>query len=154
MAGTITNRQRNTSFNLNPDKMGKTWYSDTCLERALPWETKCLERPNIPGRRSHISMLLNLSLWPVLKKNIFMANRMVFQDRFYCSILYHTNLDMPVMIPTSSTEQYIYSGLCHLQIKVLLFRLKTFLGSGLSYAPVTLTAGWTQFHMDHRGRPF
>ncbi len=33
-------------------------YSATCLERPLPWETTYLERPDIPGRWSNISMLL------------------------------------------------------------------------------------------------
>ncbi len=33
-----------------------TCYSRTCLERPLPCKTTCIERPDIPGRRSHISM--------------------------------------------------------------------------------------------------
>ncbi len=36
-------------------------YSETYLNRPLPWETTCLERPDISVRRSHISMQLNLS---------------------------------------------------------------------------------------------
>ena len=36
-------------------------YNETCLERPLPWETTCLEGPQSPVRRSHISLQLNLS---------------------------------------------------------------------------------------------
>ncbi len=36
-------------------------YSEICHERPLPWETTCIERPDIPARRSHISMQLSLS---------------------------------------------------------------------------------------------
>ncbi len=36
-------------------------YSETRLERPLPWKTICLEGPHIPGRRSDILMHLNLS---------------------------------------------------------------------------------------------
>ncbi len=51
-------------------------YSDTCLDRPLPWEATCLERPHIPSRRSYISVQLQVStdhlswqtiifLWPM-----------------------------------------------------------------------------------------
>ena len=36
--------------------------SENCLERPLPWETTCLDRPHIFGRRTCISIYLNLSL--------------------------------------------------------------------------------------------
>ena len=36
-------------------------YSETCLERPLPWETTWLQRPHIFGRRANISVQLNLS---------------------------------------------------------------------------------------------
>ncbi len=36
-------------------------YSETCFERPLPWEITCLEGLHFPGRRSYISMQLNLS---------------------------------------------------------------------------------------------
>ncbi len=61
------------SFHINNLRSGDAWslqylmknllhvlYSETCLERPLPWKTICLKGPHILGRRSHISMLLNL----------------------------------------------------------------------------------------------
>ncbi len=36
-------------------------YSETCLERPLPWETTCLEGPPVWGRKSHIPVYMNLS---------------------------------------------------------------------------------------------
>ncbi len=36
-------------------------YSETCVERPLPWEITCLEGPLLWGRKSHISMQMNLS---------------------------------------------------------------------------------------------
>ena len=36
-------------------------YGKICLERPLPWETTCFERPHILSRMSYISMYLNLS---------------------------------------------------------------------------------------------
>ncbi len=36
-------------------------YSETCWERPLPWETTCLGRPHICGRKTYISIQVNLS---------------------------------------------------------------------------------------------
>ncbi len=36
------------------------YYSETCLERPLSWGTTCLQRPHSSGRRSYISVKLNL----------------------------------------------------------------------------------------------
>ncbi len=36
-------------------------YSRTYLERPLPWETTCLDRPHIFDRKTYISIQLNLS---------------------------------------------------------------------------------------------
>ncbi len=35
---------------------GHGLYSETSLERPLPWKTTCLERPDVPGRNSYISV--------------------------------------------------------------------------------------------------
>ena len=60
---------------------------DNCHERAY------LEGPHTPGRRSHISMQLNLSTKTTcLERLYFMANGAVFQDRFYCIYGYCTAL--------------------------------------------------------------
>ncbi len=39
-----------------PQPPKRKQYSGSCLERPLPWETTCLERQDIPGRRSSVSM--------------------------------------------------------------------------------------------------
>ena len=61
----------------NPGLAYKTAYSRTCLERPLPWENvlyfqynwTCHQRP------------------PVFKDHFFMANGVVFQDRFHCILI-------------------------------------------------------------------
>ncbi len=51
------------------------WYSETCLERLLPWETTGLERPNTPGRSSCIHCNRTYHQRPpVLRDHNFMAN--------------------------------------------------------------------------------
>ena len=51
-----------TGKNVTGTYIGKRkWYSEICLERPLLWETTCLKRPHIRGRRSYISIQLNLS---------------------------------------------------------------------------------------------
>ncbi len=88
-------------------------YSETCLERPLPWQTTCLEGPHIPGRSSHMSMYLNLAVkkkLPVLRGHIFAANRVVFHDRFYCIICdAHTPLKHNVCASWQQLAQ-VFSG--------------------------------------------
>ena len=91
------------------------YYSETCLERPLLWETTCIEGPHIPGRRSHISVWWNLSpKTTFLEKPYFLANWVVFQDRFYCIytcfFLSSVNIYWVCLVVTSlsSDESEIY----------------------------------------------
>ncbi len=62
------------------------FYIEPCLERPLPRETTCLERPHIFGRRS--AFQCNRTCYqrlPVLTDHLFVANGVIFQDRFYCT---------------------------------------------------------------------
>ena len=54
----------------------------------LPWETTCLERPHISGRRFYISIQLNHHQRPPVLRvwdHISMSEGVVFQERFYCT---------------------------------------------------------------------
>ncbi len=44
------------AINMRISVKPKSDYSETCLERPLPWETTCLDRQCIFGRRTHISI--------------------------------------------------------------------------------------------------
>ncbi len=45
-----------TNVKFGAYRVRTTQYSETCLERPLPWETTCLDRPHIFGRRTYISI--------------------------------------------------------------------------------------------------
>ncbi len=71
-------------YNINLGHLEK-YYLEACLERPLPWETTYLKGPHIPGRRSCIYMNGTChQIPPVLRDHLFMANGVVFQDKFYC----------------------------------------------------------------------
>ena len=70
-----------------------TTYSETYLQRPLPWETTAMT--------DHLSLVDGPTFqynWtchqkpPVLRDHIFMVNGLVFQDRFYCTLLTYTGL--------------------------------------------------------------
>ncbi len=64
------------------------YYSETCHERPLAWETTCLDRPHILAEGPTFQYTSNWTCQqrpPVLTDHIFVANGVVFQDRFYCA---------------------------------------------------------------------
>ncbi len=64
-------------------------YSETCIERPLPRETTCLEGPHTPGRKSAFQCNSTCHQRPpVLRDHIFVANGVVFQERFYCTLVH------------------------------------------------------------------
>ncbi len=67
------------------------YYSETCLKRPLPWETTCIKRPQflaeVPTFQHNWTCHQRP---PVLTDHIFVANGVVFQDRFYCTFPSHT----------------------------------------------------------------
>ncbi len=65
-------------------------YSETCLQRPLPWHSTSLERPH---SYSWQRVLYFNAIWPcyqgppVFRDHIFMANGTVFHKRFYCTCI-------------------------------------------------------------------
>ncbi len=65
-------------------------YSETCLERPLPFEITCLtHHPFLAEGPWHFSITepVTRDHAPVLTDHIFVANVVVFQERFYCSVI-------------------------------------------------------------------
>ena len=71
----------------NKHYQGRALYSETCLERPLPLETTCFEGAHIPAEGPTFQCNWTCHQRPpVLRDHIFMAIRVVFQDRFHCSV--------------------------------------------------------------------
>ena len=62
-------------------------YSETCLERPLPWETTCFKKDHIflaQGSTFQYNWTCHQLRPPVLRDHISMSEVEVFQDMFYC----------------------------------------------------------------------